>query len=323
MGIRGALDNAGHWVKKNSPYILFGLGVVGFGATVAAAIKATADASDIIDDMEDGIDNVREYYHIDPEVEDKDIDIEEAVDEIKEIKRTAHKEIAKEYILTGVLGAGTLVCFGGSFSIINKRYAGAALTLAATTEVFDKYRERVREEENGAIKDYAYMNGLDIEEVEETVEDPETGKKKKVKKTVLKGEPKSLFAYRFEQYDIEHDTGSTQWQSSSVFTLPYIHGVIQHRQRQLEIGKRVWLSDVLDDLGFGQNSLTGVERYAGWAPGDIILCGLEEIGDSTIDPMSEDALNYIYGNASDVTLIFNPRCNLYEEVYGKKKEVTV
>lgn len=318
MGIRRAIDNVGFWVKKNSPYILFGAGVVGFGLTVAEAIKATAKSADIIRDRDDAIDNVYDYYDIDED--DEDIP-EEAEEEIKDINRTARKEVAKNYILTGVLGAGTLVCFCGSFAIINKRYTGAAIALAATTELFDNYRERVRSEENGELKDYAYMHGLDIEEVEEEIDDPDTGKKKKIKKTVLKGSPTGMYAYRFEQWDSRNDTGSHAWQSSSVFTLPYIHGVIQHRQRQLDIGQRVWLSDVLDDLGFGQNSYTGVERLAGWEPGDLILCGLEEVGDSTSDPMSEDVMNFLYGGSNEVTLIFNPRSNLYEEVYGKGKEV--
>lgn len=313
MSFKSAMNKVGFVLKKNSPYILFGLGMVGFGCTVAEAIHATTKTNKILNDRDEALKNVEEYYD-DPESD-------EAKEEVREINRAARKDIAKTYVPTAILGASTLVCFGASFKIINDRYTGVTIALAATTEAFEKYRDRVREEENGDVKDYAYANGLDLEEVEETVIDEETGKKKKVKKMKAVGSPQGLYSYRFEQYDPSTETGATQWDNSSMSTIPYIHGVIEHRQRQLELGRRVWLSDILDDLGFGQNCFSGVERYAGWAPGDIILCGLEEVGASTSDPLSDDVMNFLYGYSSDVTLIFNPRPNLYDEVYGKNKEV--
>lgn len=311
MSFKTTMNKAGFWIRKNSPYILFGFGVIGFGATVTSAIVATEKIRPTLNDRDKALDNVEEFYKDDPESDKKK-------EEIKAINKAAAKDVVKAYVPTAALGVGTIVCFAGSFSIINKRYTGTAIALASLTEAYDAYRERVREEEGGELKDYAYANGLELEEVEETVEDEETGKKKKVKKTILKGVPTGLYAYRYEQYDSANETGAETWDSSSVFTRQYINGVMQKRQRELEHGKYVWLSDILDDFGFGEGVRDGSERIAGWAPGDLILCGLEEIGESTVDPISDEVMEYLYGNGNEVTLIFNPRSNLYGELYEKE-----
>lgn len=315
MKFNEMVNTALFWGKKNSPYILFGVGVVTLVAAVVETARATTKLEPVVDDRQFAMDDTENFY-----AEQENPDEKQKKADIREINRTFAIECVKIYAPAVALTGLSLACFGGSFAILNKRYTATAAALAITTEAFDRYRARVKAEENGEIKDYAYMHDLEIEEVTDTIED-ENGKKKKVKKLALKGTPTGLYSYRFEKYDPSTETGATQWDSSSAYSLPYINGVIQHRQRQLEIGKYVWLSDILDDLGFGENVRHGEERVAGWAPGDLILCGLEEVGDSTNDPMTEDVMNFLYGGSNEVTLTFNPRPDLFSELYDPKNTI--
>lgn len=309
--------------KENSPYILFAVGVVAMVGTVVEAIHATTKLEELVDERNNQLDKANEFF--DSRVEDakaESLDIVPIEDERKQAIRKVNGKFVwgcvKLYAPTAGLFFTAVGGFGGSVYILHGRYVGATATVTALTKAFDSYRDRVRAEENGEVKDYAYLHGLDLEE--RTVEeiDAETGKKKKRKELVAVGKPSGLYSYRFERYDPRNEIGSTEWESAgSVCSLPYILGVIQHRQNQLEIGKRVWLVDILEDLGFGQNVAQAGDRFAGWQPGDIILCGLEDVGDGVACPLPQDVTDYLYGSTPDVTLTFNPRPNMYAEVYGQ------
>lgn len=316
MQIQKLANSVLNKLEENSPYILFGIGVIAAIGAVAEAVHATTKLEAIVDDRNDKLEKVNK--HFDEKVAEDEgnaqvID-QERIKEIKKINRSFTWSCVKLYAPTGLIFITSMASFGSSMYIIHNWYTGACATISTLSKAFESYRDRVREEENGDIKDYAYLHGLQLEEVEETVEDPETGKKKKVKKLQAVGTPSGLYSYRFERYDSQNDTGSIEWEpNGNTYSMPYILSVIDHRQKQLEIGKRVWLTDILEDLGFGQNVAQAGDRFAGWAPGDIILCGLEDIGGADI--LSKDVEDYLYGNSPDVTLTFNPRPNLYAEVY--------
>lgn len=313
MNLQQRMNSIMFWGKKNSPYILFGVGVVSTIAAVVEAIHATSKMDTIIDDYEIDIQCLMEKFG-------------ENTEEFVNAKRKRNTQLVltttKVYLPTVLLTGAGIFAFGGSFSIMNKRYTAVSAALATTTTAFNNYRERVMAEEDGYIKDYAYMNGLAIEEVEEKVTDPETGKTKKVKKKVLTGVPqKSLYSYRWEKYNANTKTGSTQWDSVSSYAIPFIENVIAINQQRLDHGSKdyIWLVDLLTDLGFDEGVFDGSEKLAGWKRDDLITCGLEDIGESKI--LAQDTMDFLYGDSPDVTLIFNCRPNLFQEEFCSNDNV--
>lgn len=324
MSLQTTTNSLVNWGKRNSPYILFGMGMISLCGAVAEAVHATTKLGYILDTRTAMLQDTEDYYKDaldDPDL-DLDVDTRKSLEnnkarEIKKINNSAVLDICKLYAPTVAITALSIFSFGSSFSILNKRYLGVSAALTATTKTFEAYRDRVRAEENGEIKDFAYLHGLDLEESEKTIVDEETGKKKKVKQLEVKGTPTGQFTFRFEKYDPNKEIGFEQWQSVNTYSWPIVSGIIAHRQRQLEIGKMVMLHDVLRDLGAGDNLFYEENSTAGWLPGDIILSGLEE----GADIMSGDATQYLYGDCPDVTLIFNCRPNVFAKDEDVKSPV--
>lgn len=319
MSFKSTMYGVGNSLQKNAPYIIFGVGVVSLGISIYTTIRASLKAADILDEYEEDLNDLEDSKkkEIESCTDDKFVSTIEASynDDFKELKHDTVKNIAKLYIVPAAFTGLSVTSFAVSFGMLNKRYVGTLAAFTGVTEVLETYRNRVIEDQ-GEDKDYEYMYGVKKEKREFIEKDPETGKEKKVKKEVFTGEISGPFAYRFEKYDPSTETGFEQWDEMGIYSYPYISGILNQCQRKLDIGKKVWLHDVLrNDLRAGENVLKGPDIFAGWKPGDRISFGF--------DLDTEDMNNYLRGASPDVTLIFNCRPNLYAETYGKNLSVSL
>ena len=316
MQLKTIANKVGYRTKQASPYILFGVGLVTFGGTIAAAIKATMKLEPILDAHRIERASIKESIS-------KAEGLAEDATELANLPKVEKKEVRKLYFHTigkigrlyaptAALGALSVGSFTASAGILRGRYLMACGALERVTEAFEDYRHRVVEDA-GEEKDLEYYYGLEPSKEVVGEETDENGKTKKVKKNVLKGDPTGLFAYRFKKFDGRDNSGSTQWDESPVYNYTYIMGIVSQCQNQLDAGMTVYLDRVLDQLGFSSDDKS--EHMAGWLPGDHITCGLEDDDDGTI---IFDSLRYKYGNNPDVTLRFNPRINVFAK--GKEKE---
>ena len=169
MNVLNVITRAGGrvWLKArgHAPAILFIAGTAFLGLTVASAIKDTMTAEPILDKHEDQLAQI--------EFDKNQGKIDE--DAAKKAARNAHIsmaiDFAKHYGRTAVLVGLTLASYGGSYSILHRRYTGAMLAAAAVTESYEKYRKRVREDQ-GAEKDMEYYTGHKLVEEAEIVKTP-------------------------------------------------------------------------------------------------------------------------------------------------------
>lgn len=296
-----------------SPYIFYGIGVVSVVGTIATAIHATMKLEPILDDHNEAIEEIKAIDI--SEVEDKDEALAIAKSQESSIRKQFAKttgRIALLYAPTALFAGLAIGSFTASVGIFRKRYVGALGALEATSLAFDRYRAHVRED-YGEEVDNMYYYDLKKEQITEEETDPETGKKKKVKKDILVGEPNGQFTYRFERYQPNYDLGFTQWDETPSFSQVYISGIIGTHQAKLDKGDKVWLLDILKDLGAGSAVLRPEDHFAGYLPGDIIDCGLFFENARMFD----DTMRYLRGESPDVTLRFNARPNIFTEAYGK------
>lgn len=319
MNFKVMKNKATHNIKKASPYIFFGTAVVAFVGAIATAISSTRKLDPIL----------KEHKHVRAEIErmkEETISVKKPIKSelgevvIEETEKEAKKAVRQLYLQTGVriarlytptaaFSAVSLGSFTASVGILRGRYLMTIGALSSVTEAFEKYRNNVIEDA-GADKDLEYLYGLKKEKV--TLENPETGKKEKAKKLV--GTPNGPWTYHFKKFDYETGEGSTQWDPSNIYNNSYILGILAQYQAKLEVGNRVYLHSLLDELGFNENEdvfktdqQIQAERMAGWLPGDTLLCGLEEGNDSMIF----ENLAFINGDSPDVTLRFNCRTNVF------------
>lgn len=174
-------------VKKHSPEILMGVGIVSLVGAVGTAIWKTATCDKILDEHEEAMNNAEEH------VKEQKEKIEEAnkkrvakgkealvyteEDEENDIQLFKTKawiktigKMAWHYAPTIALTALSATSFLGAFCIIKGRYTAVAGALAATTSAFENYRRRVIEDV-GADKDFEYRYGMKKEKATITKED--------------------------------------------------------------------------------------------------------------------------------------------------------
>lgn len=119
--VKNLVKNVKKFTKKNSPEILVGLGIVGFGYTVYTSITGTVKAVRIVDEKkkELGVDHLP----------------------AKEIIKSTWKC----YIPSTVGFIGTTACIVSGTNIQKKRTAIAAGALDLTQKAFSEYKEKVIE----------------------------------------------------------------------------------------------------------------------------------------------------------------------------------
>ena len=306
-------------LQKASPYIFFGVGVTsGIGALVAG-IRATMKLNDILEAFEKEKLSIEEGFQEDTkEIEDEDVlkiakkDYDKAVRKL--YFRTSGK-LCRLYALTASLEALSMGSFGISLGFLRSELLTTSAALSALSEQFMSYRERVVEDA-GEDKDQEYYYGVKKEKISVEETDDETGKTKKTKKDMLTGTPNGQWVYWYGQRDHETKLGSSQWDPNYYYNVDYITGVIRGYQFNLDAGKRVNFDRLLDDLGFEERPKDKIEEHiAGWLPGDIITCGLEN------PEKYRDVYDFVMGNKNDVLLRFNPRPDIFHAkgVISKKE----
>jgi len=267
--------------KHHSPKILFAAGVVGMGATVVTACKATLRAEEVInkaDETKAKIDLNVAHNESYTEADKKH--------DLWVVRRDLVTDFAKLYALPVGLGAVTLFCFTQAHRIQTKRIAGLSAALTLTAEAFEKYRERVREE-LGAEKDREFYYGVE----EETIQTPTENGMKKTK--VKKEAGLSGYARWFDQTNPNYNEHTPSLNEH------FLNSQRIYANRRLQTRGYLFLNEVYEPLGFepteaGQivgwvrKSRGGIDGYVDFGIGDW--------------PTAED---FAYGRERAVLLDFN------------------
>lgn len=286
-------------IQKHSPELLMATGVVGFVGTVVFASRATLKADKII---------MPEHYEK-LETIDKALELAEVKGDDRYVQKDATRDKVVVYVQTSaelgrtyapaiVLGVSTVACFLGAYKVISRRNAALAAAYTIVEGAFSDYRQRVVEE-LGEVWDHHFRYGGEMEETSERVEDPETGKKKTIKKFTSKLptdlEP-SMYAVIFEPIQMEN--GKNKWRGSSQFINKHEYNYFFLTTAQSRLNDRLkadgylFLNDVYEQLGFPR---TEAGQIVGWVIGH---------GDDRV--IFTEALDlYTYDDGSPILLDFN------------------
>lgn len=140
VDIKKLIQTGGHFLQKNAPAVLTGLGVTGFVSTVFLGCHATAKSKDAIHHVESNI----------------------------QIIPTSKEKILlcwKYYIPTVVTGGLSIACVIGAQSVNNKRYAALASLYALSETAFSDFKKEaaqyLKPKDMEAIKDNLAQKKLD------------------------------------------------------------------------------------------------------------------------------------------------------------------
>ena len=281
-------------IKKNSPEILLGAGIVGFVGTIVLACRATCRADEVLEfhrrKIKD-INDAKEIADADPEGEmSYDIEIYRQDKAVRYLKTTG--SLAKLYAPTIAVGTLSLACFLTSRNIMQKRYLGVVAAYNGLSAAFEEYRKRVRDEYGeGLDKHFRYGTTYD----ELPVYD-ENGKKTKEKEQVEKTETGMVMqtddSCRF------FDSSNPNWDKNPTFSMMWLRGQQNILNDILHTRGHVFLNEVYDALGFPHPPQGAV---LGWIDGEGDNC----IDFGLYDPNKESVRRFVNGVDNVIMLEFN------------------
>lgn len=281
-------------IKKNSPEILLGAGIVGFVGTIVLACRATCRADEVLEfhrrKIKD-INDAKEIADADPEGEmSYDVEIYRQDKAIRYLKTTG--SLAKLYAPTIAVGTLSLACILTSRNIMQKRYLGVVAAYNGVSAAFEEYRKRVRDEYGeGLDKHFRYGTTYD----ELPVYD-ENGKKTKEKERVEKTETGMVIpnddSCRF------FDSSNPNWDKNPTFSMMWLRGQQNILNDILHTRGHVFLNEVYDALGFPHTPQGAV---LGWIDGEGDNC----IDFGLYDPNKESVRRFVNGVDNVIMLEFN------------------
>lgn len=284
-------------LQANSPKILLGLGLVGFGATVVAASVATLKVEEVIEKGQSDLKKVNDQ----PESEDY-TEKDRSKDKAIIYTRTA-MGIVKLYAPAILFGSASVLALTKSYTIQSQRLTALTAAYHVIDQAFNQYRERVVDR-YGEDVDREMRYGME----KVTIIDDETGKKTTVKR--VSNEDPSMYARFF-------DPKSRNWSKDVESNYVFIRAQQRYLNNLLIARGHLFLNEVYDALDIPRSSAGAV---VGWihAPGNP--------GDNYVDfgLFREDGAvrDFMNGYEGSILLDFNVDGPIFEKIDTPRESVS-
>lgn len=283
-----ALSKTKFQLQKHQPEIMVIGGVIGGVVAAVMACKATTKASEVLAESKDHIEQINTVTN-DPDVTDDVYSEEDRKRDLAIVHVQTAGNLVKLYAPAVILGGLSIASILGGHNILQKRNMALAAAYTTLNTTFKDYRDRVIDR-FGKDVEYQIRHNLKAKEVTEKVEDPETGKTKKVKKTVLvKGDDEHERGYA-RLFDAACDN----WNNDAMMNRTFLSGAQNWFNDLLHARGYVFLSEVYRYLHFRE---TAECRVVGWT--------LDGNGDGYVDFGFDQDDMFMSGYNKDVWLDFN------------------
>lgn len=283
-------------MKKKSPEILLGIGIIGFVGTVVTACKATLRADEVLEYHQKKMQDTREAKKIADQNPEEELEYDEHLyrqDVGLQYLKTVGR-MAKLYAPSIALGTLSLACILASRNIMQKRYLGAVAAFNSVSATFDQYRKRVRDE-YGESLDKHFRYGTTYDSITENSVD-ENGKKTKEKIDIENTDSSMIVpdddTCRF------FDSSNDNWDPNPSFSMMWLRGQQNVLNDLLHTRGHVFLNEVYDALGFDHTPQGAV---LGWIDGDGDDC----IDFGLYDPKKDNVRRFVNGLDNVILLEFN------------------
>lgn len=271
-------------IKKRSPEILIVVGVVGTVASAVIACKATTKVNKIIDDAKDDIDKVHVATENCVTEAGETYSIEDSKKDLAIIYAQTGVKLAKLYAPAVILGTLSITSILASNNILRKRNVALGAAYAAIDKSFKDYRSRVIER-FGEKVDTELKYGIKAKKFEEIEVDPETGKEKKVKKTVMVADPNLK-----SDYAVYFDNKSRNYETNQDYNYMFLRAQQQFANDKLQTRGHLFLNEVLDDLDLPRTSAGQIVGWTKDGPDGYVNFRIVEVDRETEDGRHEPSL---------------------------------
>lgn len=288
-------------MKKHSPELLVGAGVVGVVASTVLACKATLKVNQVLEESRTNIDKI----HTAKETGVTEAGLEYSEDDAKKdltvIYIQSGLKLAKLYAPAVAIGAASIGAIVGGHTILRKRNIALAAAYATIDKNFKDYRGRVVERFGEAL-DKELRYNIKSKEVEEIVVN-EDGTESVVKKTV----PIADEINEYSDYARFFDEACAGWTKDPEYNLIFLKQQQNYANDLLKRQGYLFLNDVYKMLGI---DVTKAGQVVGW-----IYDEKNPIGDNYVDfgiynINNERNRAFVNGRERNILLDFNVDGNI-------------
>lgn len=284
-------------LKKHSPEILVVAGIAGTVVSAVLACKATIKVAEILDETKGTLDTIHEGMETGA-INGQEYTTEDGKKDTVVVYAQTGMKLAKLYGPAIILGTLSITSILASNNILRKRNVALGAAYAAIDKSFKEYRGRVIER-FGEQVDTELKYGIKAKKFEEIEVDPETGKEKKVKKTVMVADPNLQ-----SDYAVYFDSKSRNYETNPDYNRMFLKAQQAFANDKLQTRGHLFLNEVLDDLDLPR---TPAGQIVGWTkdgPDGYVNFRIVEVERETEDGRHEPAL----------LLDFNVEGNIWEKM---------
>lgn len=284
-------------LKKHSPEILVVAGIAGTVVSAVLACKATTKVAEILDETKGTLDTIHEGMETGA-INGQEYTTEDGKKDTIVVYAQTGMKLAKLYAPAIILGTLSITSILASNNILRKRNVALGAAYAAIDKSFKEYRGRVIER-FGEQVDTELKYGIKAKKFEEIEVDSETGKEKKVKKTVMVADPNLQ-----SDYAVYFDSKSRNYETNLDYNRMFLKAQQAFANDKLQTRGHLFLNEVLDDLDLPR---TPAGQIVGWTkdgPDGYVNFRIVEVERETEDGRHEPAL----------LLDFNVEGNIWEKM---------
>ena len=295
--VNGVTSKAVMKLKKHSPEILVVAGIAGTVVSAVLACKATTKVAEILDETKGTLDTIHEGMETGA-INGQEYTNEDGKKDTVVVYAQTGMKLAKLYGPAIILGTLSVTSILASNNILRKRNVALGAAYAAIDKSFKEYRGRVIER-FGEQVDTELKYGIKAKKFEEIEVDPETGKEKKVKKTVMVADPNLQ-----SDYAVYFDSKSRTYETNPDYNRMFLKAQQAFANDKLQTRGHLFLNEVLDDLDLPR---TPAGQIVGWTkdgPDGYVNFRIVEVERETEDGRHEPAL----------LLDFNVEGNIWEKM---------
>jgi len=295
--VNGVASKAVMKLKKHSPEILVVAGIAGTVVSAVLACKATTKVAEILDETKGTLDTIHEGMETGA-INGQEYTTEDGKKDTVVVYAQTGMKLAKLYGPAIILGTLSITSILASNNILRKRNVALGAAYAAIDKSFKEYRGRVIER-FGEQVDTELKYGIKAKKFEEIEVDPETGKEKKVKKTVMVADPNLQ-----SDYAVYFDSKSRNYETNPDYNRMFLKAQQAFANDKLQTRGHLFLNEVLDDLDLPR---TPAGQIVGWTkdgPDGYVNFRIVEVERETEDGRHEPAL----------LLDFNVEGNIWEKM---------
>ena len=295
--VNGVTSKAVMKLKKHSPEILVVAGIAGTVVSAVLACKATTKVAEILDETKGTLDTIHEGMETGA-INGQEYTNEDGKKDTVVVYAQTGMKLAKLYGPAIILGTLSITSILASNNILRKRNVALGAAYAAIDKSFKEYRGRVIER-FGEQVDTELKYGIKAKKFEEIEVDPETGKEKKVKKTVMVADHNLQ-----SDYAVYFDSKSRNYETNPDYNRMFLKAQQAFANDKLQTRGHLFLNEVLDDLDLPR---TPAGQIVGWTkdgPDGYVNFRIVEVERETEDGRHEPAL----------LLDFNVEGNIWEKM---------